>query len=442
MFTNQSLKRLIIPLIIEQVLIMFVGLGDTMMVSSVGEAAISGVALVNMVNELVICILAAVATGGAVIVSQYIGSENTKQANKSASQLLLITFIISLVMMIFALLLHQVILNLLFGSVDVDVMQAATTYFLICALSFPFLGIYNSMSAIFRSIGNTKTTMVVSLIMNAINLIGNAIGVFVLHAGVAGVAVPTLISRAFAALLIIYLATNKENKVFITMSEIVKFDRPVVQRILNIAIPNGIENGLFQLGRVMVGSIVALFSTTQIAANGVANSIDMIAIIVAQALNLAIITVVAQCAGANEHEQASLYIKKMMKIAYICTGSLNIVVFLLLPFILQFFSLSNEAYEIAYILILSHNLLAFFLNPTSFILPNALRAVGDVKYTMKVGIFSMLVFRLGTAVVFGIFLNLGVYGVWVAMGADWLFRSIAFMARYQRGKWKTIKAIE
>lgn len=442
MFTNQSLKKLIIPLVIEQVLIMFVGLGDTMMVSSVGEAAISGVALVNMVNELVICILAAVATGGAVIVSQYIGSNRAEKANQSASQLLLITFVISMILMVISLVFYQSILQVLFGSVDVDVMNAATTYFLICACSFPFLGIYNSMSAVFRSIGSTKTTMVVSLMMNVINLVGNAIGVFVFHAGVAGVAIPTLISRAFAACVMYYLATNKENKVFITIKQIITFDKAVIKRILNIAIPNGIENGLFQLGRVLVGSIVALFSTTQIAANGVANSIDMIAIIVAQAINLAIITVVGQCAGANEYEQASTYIKKLMKIAYACTGILNIVVFLLLPFILQFFSLSEEAYKIAYTLIISHNLLAFFLNPTSFILPNGLRAVGDVKYTMKVGIFSMIVFRLGSAVFFGIYLNLGVYGVWIAMGVDWLFRSFAFVIRFQIGKWKHIRVIE
>lgn len=441
MFTNKDLKKLIIPLIIEQILVMLVGLADTTMISYVGEAEISGVALVNMVNELVIVVLAAIATGGAVIVSQYIGDKDKKNANKSASQLLTVTVVISLVMMVLCLLFHKIILSLLFGAVDGDVMKAAIKYFLISSISFPFLGIYNSCAALFRSIGKTKTTMYVSLIMNIINIIGNAIGVFVLHAGVAGVAVPTLISRAFAGCVMLYLAMKEKNEVSVNIKEIISIQPATIKRILHIAIPNGIENGLFQFGRVLVTSIVALFGTTQIAANGVANSVNFIAIIVVQAINLAIVTVVGQCVGAKEFDQASYYVKKLMKISYIATGCLNVAVFLGLPMILSMYKLSEEAYKLSYFLIIIHNLLAFALHPTSFVLPNGLRASGDVKFTMYIGIGSMILFRLGSAVLFGIIFDLGVVGVWIAMGVDWLFRSIAFVIRFRTGKWKDFRAI-
>lgn len=441
MFTNKDLKKLILPLIIEQILVMLVGLTDTMMISYAGEAAISGVALVNMVNELIVVILGAIATGGAVIVSQYIGSKQRENANMCASQLLTITASISILIMIFCLLTHQLILNLLFGAVELEVMQAASIYFLIVSLSFPFLGIYNSSTALFRSMGRTKTTMVVSAIMNVINIIGNSIGVFVLHAGVAGVAVPTLISRAFAACVMLYLLFDAEHEVSVNLHHIFTINRSAMKRILSIAIPNGIENGLFQLGRVLVTSIVALFGTAQIAANGVANSIDSIAIIFVQAANLAVVTLVGQCVGAEEYDQAAVYIKKMMKIAYVVTGIMNLVVFVSLPFILSFYTLSDEARTFSYVLIIMHNLLAFFLHPTSFILPNGLRAAGDVKFTMVIGIASMLLFRLGSAVLFGIVLNLGIYGVWIAMGVDWLFRSILFTIRFKSNTWRQFRAI-
>lgn len=441
LFSNQSLKKLILPLIIEQVLVMIVGMADTMMVSYAGEAAISGVGLVDMVNNLIITVLAAIATGGAVIVSQYIGSQDKKNAHFASGQLMMITMVISLVIMIFCLAFHKVILNLFFGSIEADVMKASITYFLITALSFPFLGIYNSSSAIFRSIEKTKVTMYVSLLMNAINVIGNYIGVIILNAGVAGVAVPTLISRIVAAMVMFILSLDHKNIIYIQMKDILTFHKGMVRRILQIAVPNGIENGLFTLGRVLVTSIVAMFGTSQIAANSVAGSIDQIAIVVVNAINLAIVTVVGQCVGANDYQQATYYIKKLMKISYVVTAIIGGFVIAILPWILNLYTLSDEARSFTYILVIMHNVMAFALHPTSFVLPNGLRAAGDVKYSMFVGIGSMLIFRLGTAVVFGIILNLGIIGVWIAMGADWLCRSVCFMIRFMKGKWKEFKVI-
>lgn len=441
LFTNQSLKKLIWPLIVEQILIMIVGMADTMMVSYAGEAAISGVGLVDMVNNLIITVLAAIATGGAVIVSQYIGSQDKEKANFASGQLMTITAIISIAIMIFCLIFHKGILSLFFGSIEADVMNACITYFLITALSFPFLGVYNSSSALFRSIEKTKVTMYVSLLMNAINIIGNYIGVIILGAGVAGVAIPTLISRIVAAVIMFVLSLNHKNDVYVKIKDIKTMNMPMMKKILQIAIPNGIENGLFTLGRVLVTSIVALFGTSQIAANSVAGSIDQIAIVVVNAINLGIVTIVGQCVGANDYNQATYYIKKLMKISYVVTAIIGGLVIVALPWILNLYTLSAEARNFTYILVIMHNVMAFALHPTSFVLPNGLRAAGDVTYSMYVGIGSMIVFRLGAAFLFGIVFNMGIIGVWIAMGSDWLCRSVCFVIRFIKGKWKEFKVI-
>lgn len=441
MFTNQALKKLIVPLVVEQILVMLVGMADTAMVSYAGEAAISGVALVDMFAYMIITILTAIATGGAVIVSQYLGSKDRVKANLSASQLLTVTLLISLVITAICEVFHMGILRLFFGSIEADVMDAAAKYLVITAFSFPFLAVYNSSAALFRSMEKTNVTMYVSLLMNAINVVGNAIGIFVLKAGVAGVAVPTLLSRVVAGVLMTALAFISKNQVSVQAKNIFAWHKDTVGRILKIAVPNGIENGLFALGKVLVTSIVAMFGTTQIAANGVSNSVNQIAIIVVNAINLAMVTVVGQCVGANEYGQAQQYTKKLMKISYVATGILGVAVCLALPLLLQFYELSDETYQLTCILVVMHNLLAIALHPTSFNLANSIRAAGDVKYTMYVGIGSMVIFRLGAAVLFGIVLNMGIIGVWIAMGCDWLARSVAFVVRYKSGKWKEFRAV-
>lgn len=436
MFSNKTLKKLILPLIIEQILIMAVGVADTVMVSYAGEVAISGVGLVDMFNNLIITVLAAIDAGGAIIVSQYIGNKDRKNANKASSQLLTITIVIATVIMLGCLVFHRILLSTFFGAIEMDVMKAATTYFLISAISFPFLGVYNSAAALYRSMEKTRTTMYVSILMNIINVVGNYIGVFILHAGVAGVAVPTLISRIVAAIIMFALSLNSSNLVYVKIKNVFAWNQEMISRILKIAVPNGIENGLFTLGRVLVTSIVALFGTSQIAANSVAGSIDQIAVVVVNAINLGIVVVVGQCIGANDYEQAKYYIKKLMKISYIVTGIIGSAVILLLPWILNLYSLSSEARNLTFILVIMHNIMATALHPTAFVLPNGLRAAGDVKFSMVVGIVSMILFRLGAAVLFGIIFNLGIIGVWIAMGSDWLCRSVCFVIRFIKGKWR------
>lgn len=277
--------------------------------------------------------------------------------------------------------------------------------------------------------------------MNAINIAGDFIGVSLLHAGVPGVAVPTLISRAIAAVLLTTLAFRPGNQVQLRWGGILAWNRADIGRILRIAAPGGVENGLFALGKVLVTSVVSQFETVQIAANGVSNSINQIAIIVASAVNLAMITVVGRCMGAREYEQAEYYTKKLMKISYISTAILGSIVCLSLPLILRFCRLEPETLRLAAVLIIMHNLLAAVLHPTSFNLANSLRAAGDVRYTVYVGAFSMVAFRLGSARLFGAVLGWGVTGVWIAMGMDWLARFTCFVHRYYQKSWQSCRVI-
>lgn len=441
MFSDKNLKKLIIPLVIEQLLVMLVGTIDTMMVSHAGESAVSGVALVDMIDYLIITILSALATGGAVVVSQYLGSRDKEKANISAGQLLNVSAVLSVFIMIFCLVFHRGILKLLFGKIENDVMQACITYFVITSFSFPFLGIYNAGAALFRSMQKTNVTMYISGLMNVINIVGNAIGIFVFKAGVAGVAIPTLISRTAAAVLITILLFKQKHEIYYTHKSVLSLKKEYAGRILKIALPNSVENGLFALGRVLVSGIVALFGTTQIAAHGIANSIFPIPVLVVNAINLAMITVVGQCIGSGEYQQSTYYTKKLMKISYISTAILGVLICAFLLLVPYFYELSDETYRYICILVILHNALAVLLHPTSFNLANSLRAAGDVKFTMVVGIGSMLIFRLGSGVLFGITMNMGVIGVCIAMGMDWLARSVAFTLRYKSGKWKNIKVI-
>ena len=440
-YSNRALKRLLVPLVIEQVLVMLVGMVDTVMVASAGEAAVSGVSLVDMVNYLIITVMAALTTGGSVIISQYAGSRQPEQAERSAGQLMTATLLLSAAILAVCLLGRDAILRLFFGSVEADVMTAAQTYFMITACSFPFLGIYDAGAALYRVMGKTSVTMYVSLAMNVVNVAGDFIGVSVLHAGVAGVAVPTLLSRAFAAVVMSRLAFRRQNSIPLYWHHILMWDTPVVRRILHIAVPNGLENGLFALGKVLVTSIVAGFGTVQIAANGVANSVDQIAVIVVNAVNLAMVPVVGQCVGASDYTQAAHYTEKLMRISYLFTAVLGLAVCVLLPVLLPLYGLSADTLRLAALLIVLHNALALLLHPTSFNLANSLRAAGDARFTMIVGICSMIVFRLGSALLFGKLLRLRIVGVWIAMGMDWLARSIAFTIRYKSGKWKEKRAI-
>ena len=435
LFSKKDLRKLIIPLILEQTLAITVGMADTMMISSAGEAAVSGVSLVDMFNNLIISVLAALATGGAVVTSQCIGAGRREEACRSARQLVFTEAAITIGISVLVLLFHRQILGLFFGQIEADVMQNAIIYLIISVFSFPLLAVYDSCAALYRSMGNAQITLKISLLMNVINVVGNAIGVYVLKLGVAGVAIPSLISRGVAGAVLFTLLHNPDNLVFLTREKF-KVDATIVKRILFIGIPSGIENGIFQLGRVLVVSIIAAFGTSQIAANGVANSLDSMGCIVGQAMSLAMITVIGRCVGAGEEGQVRYYTKKLLGETYFYTAVINSIILLLLPWILQIYGLGEETTRLSYILVMIHDGMAIFLWPASFVLPNMLRACNDVKYTMVVSIFSMITFRIGFSYVFGVHMGWMAVGVWAAMVIDWVFRVLCFVGRYLSGTWR------
>lgn len=441
LFTKKELKALIVPLVIEQILAMTVGIADTMMISYAGEAAISGVSLVDMINHLLISIFAAISTGGAVIISQYLGNRDRSRACESAGQLMAVTGVISLGIMVLTLAFRRPVLRLLFGSIEPEVMASAMTYLILSAYSYPFLAVYNSGAAMYRSMGNSRVPMYISAGMNVINIVGNAILIFGFDMGVAGAALATLAARAAAAVVQTVLVTKKENEVYIERASVFHWNGGMIRRILGIALPNGLESGIFQGGRVIVVSIIAGFGTAQIAANAVANSLDSMGILGGSAMNLAMITVVGQCIGAGDTKQAVSYTKRMLKITYGIIGVTCITLLVFLNPILNFYTLSEEARNLSVILIWIHNGLAIIFWPVSFTLSYALRAAGDIRYTMGISVFSMFMFRIVFSLILGVYFGMGAVGVWIAMVIDWLFRSGCYIQRFLRGKWKNYHLI-
>ncbi len=375
LFSNKAIKEMIVPLFLEQLLVMLVGLADTLVVSYAGEAAVSGVSLVNQFNTIFIYLFTALASGGAVVISQYIGRKTMDAAGESVSQLLLFSVIFSALVSVLVLVGNEGMLRLMFGKVEADVMQACMTYLRISAYSYPALAVYNAGAALFRSIGRTNITMYLSVVSNIINVIGNLIGVFVLRAGVAGVAWPSLIARTFSAVVITLLCFQKKNDVFYACKWIFQWNGDLMQHILRIAIPNGLENGVFQLVKVALSSIVALFGTYQIASNGVAQSIWSLAALAGVAMGPVFITVIGQCMGNGDTQAAETYLKELTKITLLLSSAWNLLIFLMTPLFMKFYALEPDTKQLVIWLVLIHNLFNAIAYPFSGALSNGLRAM-------------------------------------------------------------------
>lgn len=436
LFSNRELANLIGPLVIEQLLAVFVGMADSIMVANVGEAAVSGVSLVDNIMILIINIFAALATGGAVVAGQYIGRKDEKSACKAATQLVWFVSLSAVAIMILVYFGKDIILNQVFGHITVEVKGHADIYLLIVTASIPFIALYNGGAAIFRAMGNSQVSMRVSLLMNAINVTGNAILVFGLRIGTAGVAIPTLISRMVAAIVITVLLCNQTRILHIERTLKIRFDGRMIRKILAIGVPNGLENSMFQLGKILVLSLVSTFGTYAIAANAVSNAIALFQILPGMAISLAITTVISQCVGANDYEQVRYYLKKLLAIIYVAMVGTVALIFLALPLILKAYNLSDQTAAATTNIIHFHGISAMIIWPLSFALPAAYRAAGDAKACMYTSIVSMWIFRIGFSYLVGKYMGLGVFGVWVAMVIDWVVRAICFIIRYFNGKWK------
>lgn len=441
LFSGKDLRNMIVPLFLEQLLVMLVGIADTLVVSYAGEASVSGVSLVNQFNTIFIYLFTALASGGAVVISQYIGRKDSESAGKSASQLLMFGTVFSFLIAVVVLIGNKGMLRLLFGKVEDSVMEACVTYLKISAYSYPALAIYNSGASVYRSLGKTNVTMYISVLSNIINVVGNVIGVFVLHAGVAGVAWPSLIARTFSAITITVLCFRKKNEVVYSAGWIFKWDTDCLKRIWNIAIPNGVENGIFQLVKVALSSIVALFGTYQIAANGVAQSIWSLAALAGVAMGPAFITVIGQCMGNKDTEAADYYLTKLSKITLALSSGWNLLILIFTPLFLRFYALEPQTKQLVIWLVLIHNVFNAVAFPFSGALSNGLRAAGDVKFTMYVSVLSTIAGRLFLSYLLGIVLNMGVIGIAAAMVCDWVIRAVIFIWRQKSGKWKEFEVV-
>lgn len=440
-FSDRDLRSMIIPLFLEQLLLALIGIIDVFVVGFVGEAAVSGVSLVNAFNTIFLNLFVALASGGAVVISQYIGKQEQHYASKAASQLLASAILFSVIVSALVLAANATLMGLMFGKVEDSVMEACVTYLRISAYSYPALAIYNAGAALYRSLGKTATTMYLSVAANIINVAGNCIGVFVLHAGVEGVAWPSLISRVFSAVVITLLCFSHSNPVRYLKDWVVQLDCGMQKKVLRIALPNGLESGIFQLVKVALSSVVALFGTYQIAANGVAQSIWCMASLVSIAMGPVFITVIGQCMGAGAISQAEWYFRRLTRITLRFAILWNALVFALTPVLLFFSPLETETKVLTLWLVLLHNIFNAVTFPFADPLGKGLRATGDVGFTTGISLFTTIGIRLFFSILFGIQLGMGVMGIACAMCLDWSVRGGIFILRQRSGKWKTLKVI-
>ena len=419
------------------------GAVDTVMVSSVGEFAVSGVNIIDNINNLFIIAFTALSTGGAVVCSQYIGRQDSSNANIAAKQLVYLVTLVSLVIGLVAILFRGPVIRIIYGRLDDDVMNASMIYFLLTALSYPLLAIYNACAALFRSEGNSKVPMRIALLVNTLNICGNAIFIYIFHLGVAGAALSTVICRlAAAVILLTMLVKNRRNYVSLSGIMKVKLIPAMDKRILNVGVPTGLENSMFQFGRLLTQRIFPMFGTSVIAANAITSVINSFSFMTGNAYSMALITVVGQCMGAGDSESARKLTVKVLKAAWISVFIINCIVFSTRKYLIEFFSLSPEAQFVAARFIAIHSISMAIGWTLSFALPSALRAAGDARYVMVVGTVSMWTVRVSAAYILTFALGLGPYGVWFAMGADFVVRGTSFLVRWRRGKWQKMQVID
>ena len=435
-YTNKQLLRLIWPLVLEQFLAIAVGLADSMMVAQVGDAAVSGVSLVDSISILMVYIFSAMAAGGAAVCGQYIGRSSEENARSAGQHLMLLSIVLSGLITILLYAFRGVIVHRLFGQIDAEVMAATNMYYQIVMASVPGIAIYNAGAAMFRTMERTDITLKISLVMNAINVGGNALLIFGFGCGTEGVAIPTLVSRWVAALVVIVLLFQKKYPLHLSHLRQFRFQRRILQNIVRIGVPGGIENGMFQLGKIVLYSFISTMGTASITANAVGGSISLLNVMIGMSVNLAMVTVVSQCIGAGAYEKARYYYKKLLIWAYVATAVWVGIILLLLPSLLRIYDVSPEAEHLAYQIEMLHGICTVFLWAPAFITPNFLKTAGDATYTMIVSTASMWIGRIGGAYLLGGVFGMGVLGVWIAHAiVDWIIRGVFFNIRYFRGKW-------
>ena len=442
MFSNKSLWKLLIPIMLEQLLTSLVGTVDTMMVSNVGSAAVSGVSLVDSINKLVLFLFSSLATGGAIVCAQYLGRRDKGNAEKAARQVLLTAVVLGVLVGAVCLLFRKGILSLIFGTVEADVMQAAETYLLYTSLTYPFIAVFNASAAIYRSSGNTRLPMAVSVCSNVLNVAGNAVLMFVFDMGVAGAAIATLASFVVAAVAILIFQFRPGQQIEMGRLTQLRPEWHFIWLVLSIGLPTGIENAMFQFGKLMVQSTVSTLGTTAIAANAIVTVLEYMGSMPSTAIGTGMMTVVGICIGAGRMDEAKRNIKKLTLWGACVLLVVNWTIFALTAPVTKLTGLSAAEAELTVHVMLVISIIKPFLWPLSFLPVNGLRAAGDVKFCMVVSTVSIWICRVGLTTVLCRFMGVGLIGIWVGFFVDWIVRSIVFSLRYASGKWTRHQVIE
>ena len=441
MFTNRMIRNLLIPVVLEQLLNSIMGTADTMMVSNVGSAAISAVSLVDSINVLVIQAFSALAAGGAIVCAQYIGQRNKEKANESARQVLFIITAISAAVSLICLVFQKPLLRLIFGSVEAEVMRASETYFFYTALSFPFIAAYDSAASIFRAQDNTKGPMLISMISNVMNIAGNAVMIWGFHMGVAGAALSTLISRVFCAVVVLIQLRKDRQEIVVRDYIRIRPNWSMIKRILGIGIPSGVENSMFQLGKLAIQSTVSTLGTAAIAAQAMTNILENLNGIAAIGVGVGLMTIVGQCLGAGRQDEAVYYIKKLCVIEEVIIIISCLGVLALTKPITILGGMEKESADMCFHMMMWITIVKPLVWIMAFIPGYGLRAAGDVKFSMITSCCTMWVCRFCLCVFLIRRLGFGPMGVWIGMFADWTVRSIIFTWRFHSRKWLQHKVI-
>ena len=441
MFTNRMIRSLLIPVVLEQLLNSIMGTADTMMVSNVGSAAISAVSLVDSINILVIQAFSALAAGGAIVCAQYIGQQNQERANESARQVLFIITLISIVVSAICLGFKKPLLRLIFGSVEADVMRASEIYFFYTALSFPFIALYDAAASIFRAQDNTKGPMTISMISNIMNIVGNALMIWGFHMGVAGAAIATLISRIFCALVVLIQLRRDRQPIVVRDYLKIRPDWPMIGRILGIGIPSGVENSMFQLGKLAIQSTVSTLGTVAIAAQAMTNILENLNGIAGIGVGVGLMTIVGQCMGANRKDEAVYYIKKLSVIAEVTIIVSCLLVFILTRPVTMLGGMEKTSADMCWHMVMWITIVKPIMWVSAFVPAYGLRAAGDVKFSMISSCAVMWLCRFCLSVLLIRGLGFGPMGVWIGMFADWTVRAVLFTWRFHSRKWLEHKVI-
>ena len=435
MFSNRMICALLVPVVLEQLLNSIMGTADTMMVSNVGSAAISAVSLVDSINILVIQAFSALAAGGAIVCAQYIGQQNHKKANESARQVLFIITAISVAVSLLCLVFQRPLLRLIFGSVEAEVMRNSRIYFFFTALSFPFIAAYDAAASIFRAQDNTRGPMLISMISNVLNIVGNAIMIWGFHLGVEGAALSTLVSRIFCAVVVLLQLRRDRQPIVVRDYYKIRPDWRMIRRILGLGIPSGVENSMFQLGKLAIQSTVSTLGTVAIAAQAMTNILENLNGIAAIGVGVGLMTIVGQCLGAGRKEEAIYYIRKLCLIAEVILICSCLLVFLLVRPITILGGMETESAKMCIHMISWITVVKPLVWTMAFIPGYGLRAAGDVKFSMITSCVTMWSCRFCLCVLLIRVFGFGPMGVWIGMFADWTLRGIIFSLRFHSRKW-------